>query len=152
MPRKFGEAMIKIIKKFLRKIRRKIRKLFMPNRRRTKQISESYARGINAEKRLIELINSYDKFPDFIIKGKHRLSGLNSEDDHNGIDLWIETIYGPIPFQIKNKRHGNIKKYHEKGIGFIAVCTNSGRQKKDYTLINDLLKEIGFILNKRGNL
>jgi hypothetical protein len=79
------------------------------------------------------------------ITGPFAITPQNSLDDKKGIDIWVGTIEGRVPIQIKTTRVGGARRYRDRGIGYVVVKTSKAQKiRNDEKLIPILIREIGF--------
>lgn len=107
--------------------------------------------GRAGEERILQLLENND-CPSWMTRNNFRTQP-NSVDDQRGIDIWIGTIAGFIPIQVKslNGRAGRSRGfYRQKGIGFVAIRTSRSKQtKNDLQLYTDLMREIKELFDER---
>ena len=78
-------------------------------------------------------------------------------DDEAGIDLFVDTIYGRVPIQVKskvdNKIHPNTRlkkrrfRYEEAGIAYVTCKSRKNHPKEDAVILVELLTSIQKVLH-----
>lgn len=113
----------------------------------------SHKIGKESESKIVRLLQTRN-LPKSII-GPFLVTKHSDSDDQKGIDIWVGTIIGFIPLQIKTSRsHGGKKSrrrhfYSEKGIGYITIKSQKGFVKNDDILFYEVVEEINKIINHR---
>jgi hypothetical protein len=113
--------------------------------------------GLRNEQRVAGLLQTYHCKLPVEVTGPFDLTIQNSEDDREGIDVWVGTTLGRIGIQVKGRRPGGGKNkkrrregyYHSRGIGYICVRTYEGNEKSDDRLLTELIGIINRMLRKR---
>jgi hypothetical protein len=103
---------------------------------------EGQTRGEKSEEKILNLLIK-SPLPSWVT-GPIWRTNHSDRDDEKGIDIWIQTIKGRIPLQVKTKKDKNRTRsfYSNKGVAYIACNTNAGYEKSDDHLYYELLREI----------